>query len=64
METIQTFKYKNTYPEALSFQIEITLKRVHSGHVQNIDQIRKIEGDSARRVETGKIEGYFSLEVL
>ena len=64
METIQTFKYKNTYPEALSFQIEITLKRVHSAHVQNIDQIRKIEGDSARRVETGKIEGYFSLEVL
>ena len=28
METIQTFKYKNTYRVALSFQIEITLKRV------------------------------------
>ena len=50
METIQTFKFKNTYRVALSFQIEITVKRVHSANVQNIDQIRKIEGDSARRV--------------
>ena len=64
METIQTFKYKNTYRVAVSFPIEITVKRVHSAHVQNIDQISKIEGGSARRVETGKIEGYFSLEVL
>lgn len=64
METIQTFKYKNTYRVAVSFRIEITVKRVHSAHVQNIDQIRKIEGESARRVETGKIEVYFSLEVL
>ena len=50
MENIQTFKFKNTYRVALSFQIEITVKRVHSANVQNIDQIRKIEGDSARRV--------------
>ena len=50
MENIQTFKFKNTYRVALSFQIEITVKRVHSANVENIDQIRKIEGDSARRV--------------
>ena len=41
METIQTFKYKNTYRVAVSFPIEITVKRVHSAHVQNIDQIRR-----------------------